>query len=121
MAERRPERVAHLIQSALASWLLREAADPRLRRLTVTAVKVSPDLRLARVWVRDLAEAPAPAADLQVIRRAARAMRSAVARALDLRVTPELRFEYDTLPDDARRLDELLRDAAPEHDDGDDS
>ena len=37
--------------------------------------------------------------------------------ALGLRVTPELRFEYDTTPDTAQRLDELLRGAAPKDDD----
>jgi ribosome-binding factor A len=121
MAERRPERVAHLIQSALATWLLREAQDPRLQRLTVTDVKVTPDLRVARVWVRELAPAPAPGPALEALGRAAGAMRGAVARAVDLRVTPELRFAYDTLPDDARRLDALLRDAAPDDEDGHDS
>jgi len=34
-------------------------------------------------------------------------------RELGLRVTPELRFEYDTMPDQARRVDELLRQGAP--------
>jgi ribosome-binding factor A len=55
MAERRPERVAHLVQAELARWLLREAGDPRLQQVTITDVRMSPDLRLARVYVRTLA------------------------------------------------------------------
>ena len=52
MAERRPERVAHLVQAELARWLLREAGDPRLQQVTITDVRMSPDLRLARVYER---------------------------------------------------------------------
>src|SRR2546427_3281109 len=51
MAERRPERVAHLVQAELATLFLRVANDPRLRDLTVTAVRMSADLRVARVYV----------------------------------------------------------------------
>ena len=39
MAERRPERVGHLVQAELARLLLRDAKDPRLQRVTVTAVR----------------------------------------------------------------------------------
>src|SRR5947208_2295563 len=52
MAERRPERVAHLVQAELATLFLRVANDPRLRELTVTAVRMSAALRVARLYVR---------------------------------------------------------------------
>lgn len=108
MAERRPERVGHLVQAELANWFLRSATDPRLRAVTVTGVRMSPDLRVARVYVRSLG-ADEPAATLRVLARAAHAMRGAIGHALGLRVTPELRFEYDTIPDRAARLEALLR------------
>src|SRR6266516_2189378 len=95
MAERRPVRVAH---------------DPRLRDLTVTAVRMSADLRVARVYVRTLGDtADARAGALRALARAATFLRGRVGRALGLRVSPELRFEYDTQPDTARRVDDLLR------------
>ena len=110
MAERRPERVAHLVQAELATLFLREANDPRLRDLTVTAVRMSADLRVARVYVRTLGDTvDARAAALRALARAATFLRGRVGRALGLRVTPELRFEYDTQPDTARRVDDLLR------------
>jgi len=110
MAERRPERVAHLVQAELATLLLREANDPRLRDLTVTAVRMSADLRVARVYVRTLGDTvDARAAALRALTRAATFLRGRVGRALALRVAPELRFEYDTQPDTARRVDDLLR------------
>jgi ribosome-binding factor A len=53
---------------------------------------------------------------MKALARAAHFLRGEVGRALGLRVTPELRFEYDTVPDTARRLDDLLRRAARDED-----
>jgi ribosome-binding factor A len=117
MAERRPERVAHLVQSELARLLIREAKDPRLRLVTVTAVKMTPDLRVARVFVRTLDDQADQKHLVRALERAAPFLRGEVGRALGLRVTPELRFAYDALPDTARRLDELLRAGHPPDDD----
>jgi ribosome-binding factor A len=117
MAERRPERVGHLVQAEIARWLLRDAHDPRLRQVTVTEVRMSPDLRVARVYVRSLA--PDAAGEiLKALGRAGHALRGAVGHALALRVTPELRFEYDAVPDQAERLESLLRQGPPRSDDG---
>ena len=112
MGERRPARVAHLIQSELARLLLRDAKDPRLHRVTITAVRMSPDLRVAHVYVRTFA-AEEEAEAVAALRHAAPFLRGEIGRALGLRVTPELRFTYDTVPDQAQRLDELLRAAKP--------
>lgn len=120
MAERRPERVAHLVQGELARLFLREAKDPRLRAVTVTAVKMTPDLRVARVYVRTLEDAADPAGLVRALAHAAPFLRRQVSRSLGLRVAPELRFQYDELPDQARRLDELLRPPARPDDDEDD-
>jgi len=117
MAERRPERVAHMIQVELADLFLR-ANDPRLHDVTVTAVRMSPDLRVARVYVRTLAGPEGRDEMLRAVGHAATFLRGAVGRALRLRVTPELRFEYDTTPDTARRLDDLLRGKKPSGDEG---
>src|SRR5437667_4117 len=67
----------------------------------------------ARVHVRTLAGPEGGEAALRALRRGAPHLRSVLGRELGLRVTPELRFEYDTMPDQARRLDELLRQGAP--------
>jgi len=115
MGERRPERVAHLVQAEVAAWLLRDAKDPRLQQVTVTGVRMSPDLRHARVFVRTLGDADQPAL-LRALARAAHAVRGALGRSLALRVTPEIRFEYDEAPDRAARLDALLRGERPADD-----
>src|SRR6185295_3358836 len=116
MAERRPERVAHLLQTKLAELLLR-AGDARLHDVTLTGVRMSPDLRVAWVYVRALAGPAAREDLLRALGRAAHFLRGEVGRALGLRVTPELRFEYDTLPETAQRVEDLLRGTAPPDED----
>jgi len=115
VAERRQERVAHRMQAELGRLLLEEVKDPRLREVTVTAVRVTADLRIARVYYRTLALEPRAEAAARALARATPFLRGALGRALGLRVTPELRFEYDTTPDAARRLDVLL---GPHEDEG---
>jgi len=109
MAERRPARVAHLVQAELAGLLLREAKDPRLQQVTVTGVRMTPDLRVAHVYFRSLGGEEAREPTQRALERAGPFLRGQIGRALGLRVTPALRFEYDTTPDTARRVEELLR------------
>jgi ribosome-binding factor A len=112
VTERRQERVGHLVQVEVARILLEEAKDPRLRQVTVTAVHMTGDLRLARVFVRNLEGPGARDATLRALARAGPFLRREVGRALGMRVVPELRFEYDTGLDTAWRVDELLADTA---------
>jgi ribosome-binding factor A len=106
--ERRPERVAHRVQAELAQLLLRELHDPRLRDVYVTAVRMTPDLRTARIFVRTLAGPDAGAPALAAFVRATPFIRGCLGRALGLRYVPELRFEYDTVIDSAARLEAVL-------------
>ena len=115
--QHRRDRVAHRIQVELATLLLREARDPRLQAVTVTAVRVTPDLRLAHVYFRTLTPQASPGEAQVALRRATPFLRGALGHALAMRVTPELRFEYDTMPDTARRLDALLEEVRPKADD----
>jgi ribosome-binding factor A len=113
----RRDRVAHRIRAELAALLLREARDPRLRAVALTDVAVTPDLRLARVYFRTLTTEAAPREAQAALRRATPFLRGALGHALGMRVTPELRFEYDTTPDTARRVDALLDEVRPKDED----
>jgi ribosome-binding factor A len=108
MAEHRRDRVAHLLQAKLAELLLREVRDPRLHGVTITAVRMTADLRLARVYYRTLPGAPAGREVGRALARATPFLRSVVGKALGLRGTPELRFEFDSLPETAERVETLL-------------
>jgi len=121
VSEHRRERVAHQIQAELARLILREARDPLLQSVTLTGVRVTADLRLARVYFRTLTPDAAPREGAEALRRATPFLRRQLGRALGMRVTPELRFEYDTTPDTARRVDALLEETHPQGDkDGED-
>lgn len=106
--ERRPARVGHLLQAELGRLLVEDARNPLLRQVIVTAVRVTPDLRLARVWFRTLGAADAVEPTAKALERAAAYLRGEVGRTLGMRVTPELRFAYDETPDTGRRVEALL-------------
>ncbi len=103
-------RVGEELRHALAEVLLRgDLRDPDLRdvSLTVTEVRVSPDLRRATAYVLPLGgDATAPA--IAALGRAAPYLRGQVGRLVRLKFTPALVFEADTSFDYALRIDRLL-------------
>jgi ribosome-binding factor A len=104
-------RVGEEIRHVLAGVFMRgEIRDPDLAdvAITVTEVRIGPDLRRATAFVTRLGRSDV-AAKLPALRRAAPFLRGHVARALKLRVAPELGFEADTSIDYAMYVDTLLR------------
>ena len=77
--------------------------------ITVTEARVSPDLRNATVFVMPLGGGEA-ARKLAALQRAAPFLRSEIARSLNLRFTPSLKFELDQSFDTAQRIEDTLRD-----------
>jgi ribosome-binding factor A len=118
MAERRPARVANLVQSVLGRLLVEEVRDPRLRGVNVTDVRMTGDLRTAHVFVRTLAGDADTAGLQQALERATPFLRARLGESLQMRYVPELRFEYDALIDRARRVDELLASTRDGHETG---
>ena len=128
----RVDRVAEEIRVELSELFLRELRDPRVRLASVSRVEVSRDLGHARVWVSVLGDAKQQDEAMLGLVQAGGFLRSQLARRLNLRVTPVLKFELDL---GAQRLQEMsallaeLRpaEAAPEEKadeekgDGDDS
>ncbi|MBU6420528.1 MAG: 30S ribosome-binding factor RbfA [Gammaproteobacteria bacterium] len=101
-------RIGELLQRELAELILREVKDPRVQRVTVTAVDVAPDLSHARALISVLgAEAPQPEV-VQALNHAAGFLRHELGRRLKLRSIPELRFSYDETLDRAARLEALI-------------
>jgi ribosome-binding factor A len=94
---RRTERVGEEIRAELARLLLAEATDPRLRLLSITRVEVAPDLSLAQVHWSAMPGPGAPPLEAveEALEHAAAFLRRGLARGLQLRRTPELRFRHD--------------------------
>ncbi|WBU56914.1 30S ribosome-binding factor RbfA [Paracoccus sediminicola] len=109
-------RVGELIRHRLSELLLRaEVHDPDLNRhsITVAEVRTSPDLKVATAFVMPLGGHEEEAA-LEALRRNARELRHLVAKGLNLKYAPELRFRLDETfdrMDDTRRIfaDERVR------------
>lgn len=115
----RTRRVADRIVVELAEILAREAEDPRLRALTVTAARVSRDLSAARVWVSGRLRPEEERPVIDALEHATPYFRSLLAPRLGLRVVPTLRFEIDRTLEAGARIEELLREIHDADDGGD--
>jgi ribosome-binding factor A len=117
-ASQRQLRVGEEIRHILAQ-LLRpgELRDPALREanITVSEVRVSPDLRNATAYVMPLAGANSGEI-MEGLRRSAPFLKSRLARALDLRHIPNLVFAVDSAFESAERIAALLASPAVERD-----
>ena len=104
----RKHRVAAEIQRLLNELLLAEVKDPRLVNARVSEVEVSGDLGLATVHFNMLGLDDDPAPVKEGFEQARGFFRSRVARALQLRRVPELRFRHDTSARRAVELSQLI-------------
>lgn len=106
---RRAERVAEAIREDVARFLSDGAKDPRLvGMVTVTAVDVPRDLRSARVFVSIMGSESQRAATLEALESMKGHLRSRIAKAIRLRVAPELSFKLDESVARAARIESLL-------------
>lgn len=112
MASRRAQRLNEQLRREISEILRRSVRDPRIGIPTVTRVEVTPDLWLARVFVRAAGTAEERAATLAGLDGAASFIRHEL-RGLRVRRVPELRFEIDQALEHASRIEELLRDVGP--------
>ncbi len=102
----RSERVGGLIQSALFEILLKSIKDPRLDPVTITGVRMTKDLKLARVYFASSGNPQEAAAGFK---KAHGFIKKALARELDLRYMPELEFFYDESIDYAMHMTTVLK------------
>ena len=105
---KRPDRVGHMVQQELANLLVNEVKDPRVGFVTVTEVRMSPDLRNANVFVSILGPDEQRAQSMEGLRAATGYLRREVGKRLKLRFIPELAFSNDTSLDQAARLEQVF-------------
>ena len=112
MANRRVERLNEQLRREISDILRRDVRDPRIGIPTITRVEVTPDLFMARVFVRAGGNAEERAAALEGLDGAAAFIRREL-RGLKVRRVPELRFEIDQTLEHASRIEQLLREVGP--------
>ena len=107
----RADRVERLAQEVLGE-AVHDLKDPRVGFATVTAVRMTPDLRYARVWVSVLGEDEERSETMDAIRHAAPHLRTVLGHEVRLRYLPQLEFLEDESAIQGARIDEILRSAS---------
>ncbi|MBI3902745.1 MAG: 30S ribosome-binding factor RbfA [Nitrosomonadales bacterium] len=102
----RTDRVAEQIQRELAELLRLEIRDPRVRMITLTGVEVARDYSHAKVFYTTLDGANKDVQ--QGLERASGFLRSNLAHAMKLRITPQLHFVYDASVERGAHLSQLI-------------
>ena len=111
MPSQRQLRVGELVRHALADMLARgEVHDPVIEGhlITVPEVRMTADLRLATIYVMPLGGRDTDAV-MAALERNKRYLRGEIARQVNLKFAPEIRFRVDERFDEAERIEKLLR------------
>ncbi len=117
MATRRQKRVAELIHHELSNLLTFQTQDPRIGFVTITEVEITSDLKAAKVYVSVFSDDEQES--LAGLESAIPFFRRELARKMQLRYTPTLKFEVDRSVAYGSKIETLLSaiDIPPEEDD----
>lgn len=106
----RTERVAQEIQAAVTEVLARGMIrDPRVGFITVTGVKVSPDLRQARVYYSMIGTEEERTRTAEGLAAARSFFRREVTSRVQLRVSPDIHFTFDGSLEEGDKIERLLK------------
>jgi ribosome-binding factor A len=106
MSVHRSLRVAEAVREVVATAILTEVSDPRVRNVTVLSAEVTPDLRYAKVFFTVTGDDREEKRVIHGLQSARGFLQKKIAARLQTRITPELRFEIDN---SARRTMEILK------------
>lgn len=105
----RQERMADEIRDVVASCFLGgQMSDPRLDSVTVTAVKITPDLQLASIYFRLMTDSVTKEDARRGLERAQGYLRARIAERIEMRRVPNLRFFFDESVERGSRIEYLL-------------
>ena len=105
----RSDRVSGLIQQVLSEILNKDIGDPRLKMATITAVEVSRDLRMARVYFTIPGGKQKKDAAIKGFNSARGFIKKALAQEIDLKYMPDIKFFYDESLEYGAHIEELIK------------
>lgn len=105
---KRSDRVGDLIKSELSGILLKDVRDPRIKDITITGVKMSDDLRSAKIFFVPLGKETCSSEITEGLKRASTFLRRELGKKLQLRYVPDITFMYDSSFEHGDRIDRLL-------------
>ena len=108
MTSRRLLKAAEAIREVVAASILTELRDPRVRDVTVVGVKVSPDMREAKVSVSIMGDEKQQQLSLRGLQNAAGFLQSKIAKRIEARHTPRLQFVIDKGVQNSLLVGEIL-------------
>ena len=111
----RSDRVSGLIQKVLSEILNKDIGDPRLKMATITAVEVSRDLRMARVYFTAPGGKQKKDAAIKGFNSARGFIKKALAQEIDLKYMPDIKFFYDESLEYGAHIDELIESTKSEN------
>jgi ribosome-binding factor A len=112
----RADRVGEQIRQELSQILSQQAHDPGIGFLTLTRVKVTPDLQLARVLYTVIGDEKQKKETQKALERALPYLRRQIGSRVRLRRVPELQFFYDQSVEHQDRIEQILIDLKRERD-----
>lgn len=117
MKKNRTERVADLLKKEISDIILKEVKDPGIGFITLTGVKLSRDLRYARVYFSSIEESQTKQEETRLaLQRAAGFIRYRLYKNLRLKYSPEIEFLLDETFQRADRIERTLKDLSQRND-----
>ena len=110
----RPDRVGEAIRDELSQLIAREVHDPGVGFITLTRVKVSPDLQVARVYYTTMGDEKAQRETAKALKRATPFLRRQLGQRIRLRRVPEVEFFYDESIAQGDRIEQILQELKAE-------
>jgi ribosome-binding factor A len=116
MAQNRPGRIGEELRQQLSELIVRDVQDPGIGLMTITHVKVTPDLQIARVYYTLMGDEKARRETQRALERATPFLRRHIGRTLRLKRVPELEFFFDESVARGDRIEQILQQLNAERD-----
>lgn len=104
----RAQRIADRIREEISEMLIFDIQDPSLSGVSITDVSVDRELTYADIYVSSVQGSESADEVIAGFRRASGYLRSELARRVDLRIFPKLRFHWDPTPERSEKIEQLL-------------